>query len=143
MSTLEQIEELLKELREDEVFKTMTCDKLSRVEVKIAILMASLTDDIADAKKVTNDKGALLKFKMADENFKAKKMFIDRGTKPTIPDINATVELNIKDDKLEENVAIRNSDKLLKLWEALEKIINALKDRLKVLMREQELSKNI
>ena len=135
--SLKQISELLENLRDDEYFKNMNCDLLSSVEVRIAILMTTLAEEVAESRRQANDADAIRKFNYSRVWKEVKEGYIKAGTKYTIADIDHETVVRLKDALLKVNEVEEKADKLDKVWEALEKVINALKDRLKVLMKEE------
>ena len=132
---LQQINETLEYLQEN--LPNLHSDELSRIEIKLSILMASLGEITANAGRVYNDAEAYRKFSFAEEWNKTRATYINQGVRVTNTEVENEVVVKTQKYSKIENEAEEQYNKLKYLLDTIPQIINSIKDRLKVLEREQ------
>ena len=138
-----RIQEIFQMLMDQSKFKSLNCHALTELETRVAVLMAYLSEEVAEARRVANNADSFYKFKYATNWKSSKETFIRKDIKFTIPDVDHTATILSNTEALAANDAECNAEKLSKTWESCEKVINALKDRIKVLMKEEIQASNM
>lgn len=134
---MKEINSVLSFLHEEEKMKTLYPESLSEIEIRLAVLLASLGESMAQANKERNDCEAIIKFEFANNWNTLKKKYAELGEKITATALDNEAEEEVKFRRMEYNYKNYNYERLRNMGEAIVTIINSLKDRIKAMQKEE------
>jgi len=132
-----RIIEKIQYLQDKENLSTLNGDDLTRAEIEIATLSANLHELLSFAEADYSKAKRAVEFQRATKIIDIKSEFDNKGQKHTISFLEALAEVAIKKYKESEIEALRKYKSLLYLIQQIPLVLNAIKDRIKILMHEE------
>ena len=137
LQVIKEMQDVFQFLHSEDKLQSLYPDSLTKIEIKLASLLGSLGELVAESNKSVNDLEAERKFLFAKSYTDFKKISLERETKLTTNDLENLAEMNIKQNRLSENQAHYQYERLKYWWETVNVMINSLKMRTKYLIKEE------